>query len=279
MRALYRDRRWTSEVNGDLVSVSRITMPTDPTAMRDVYFRFVSAAASTSCSYTVHKTRADARANLTAIASGTFSLGYSGQLAVVNNPSNPPTMTGMVVTVDTSDATNEEILAIWGYSSSPDVELCEDYADLLAEYTGTGAALERYANAIQAQNVGAQHPAAFCYVKTESIAAAPNFDTAELRGRETVLRIQLMLAGLDRGDSAGVIEEMERRLRQDLGAVESIVLDERRTMDGRTELCRNVRWQGAEMPTPSGGEYSAYLIAALLVRVTIYGFRTDYAGE
>lgn len=279
MRALYRDRRLSGEVNGDLVTVSAVTMPTDKSAMRDVFFRFTSAAASTSCSYTVHKTRADARANSTAIASGTFSLGYAGQLAVVNNPSNPPTMTGMVITVDTSDATNEEILVIWGYSASPDVELCEDYAELLAEYTGAGEALERYAGTIQAQTVGEIHRAATLYVKTEAYDAAPNFDTRELRGRDLTIRFQLLLAGLERGDAAGLYEEMERRLRQDLAAVESIVLDERRTMDGKTDLLRKVSWAGVDMPAPAAPPFHGYMIAALQVRVTIYGFRANYAGE
>lgn len=248
--------------------------------MRDVYLRLTSAASSSSASITVHKTREHARAGTTAIGSVTFSLGISDSLAIVNVSANAPDVTGMTVTVASADATDEEIAAVWGYTASPDLDLCEDYAELLAEYTGDGAALARYANAIQSYTVGAHHPKAFLYVKPESIETVTNsIETRELRGRKYVLRAQIMLAGLGRGNKAGTIELLENQLRDDLAAVESIVLDERRTMDGDRHRCAKVEWVGVEMPTPAAGEYKAYMVAALLFGTTIHGHRSDYTGD
>lgn len=279
MRALIQDIRWSSRTNGDLLVLTSVGRPTTPGNMRDFWFRFASDAASTSLGITVHKTREDARAGASPIGTVTTSLGAAAELVILNVGATAPDVTGLTIELDTTAATDEEILAVWGYTATPDLVALDDAVEILSEYMGEGGALADY-GADETTRIGVGDPGTivphrYLYAITETIGTGSSVDTRQLGTSRYTLKFMPMRADPGKGPSdVGLIEALQRRLRVDQAAIWSILTDERRTWDGL--IPQGGVSAGFERPSWVQMANGHWMAAATLVQITLPTMRSDY---
>lgn len=163
-----------------------------------------------------------------------------------------PDMTGLAVSGEFPAGAG---LAVFGYTSTPDLEVCDRIADVLRSYIGIGKALEGLVE------VGVGDPGSLQRFPCVAILSQNSIDRGLTTGHSFVSMLYpiTVQVAVNRMVSK---QDSWRVCRQYLGALESILCDEKREIYA-TKAVRLLR-DGVDHPAPVQGEQNPLLMAATL---------------
>lgn len=192
-----------------------------------------------------YATQALARANdkTSHIASGSILPSVLGAdesvistLALTNNPAVAPTVDTSLELYGADDGTGT-LLGVVAYTVAPDLYVCDAIAEVLAEYTGSGYGLAAFApgdgrTRIAVGDPGAAKAMPYIAVRSTDFALIEELSTGSVWSAEWGIEIDVMVLRMDAGDQEGPRENAWRYCRSYQALVTSILVDERRTLDG-----------------------------------------------
>jgi len=253
VRALFDDERYPTRTGASLLSVDRIDLPTASSGAnkRDVWLRITKAGGSNDVLFEAYTTRAGAWAATATLllASATETIALDGTVAMTDNAATSPDMTGLSIEVtDLGLLTASVVEVVHGYTSAPDLVLCDDIEAVLNEYTGAGQAFEGWDTwNFKTAQTHRSDPVKSVAVFTAERVANLSTGTATLPGAAYSIRVEAVMANAyhDSTQDADPAATLFRRLRIIQTALESILLDERREAYGMNVA---FRLQAEEMP-------------------------------
>lgn len=123
---------------------------------------------------------------------------------------------------------------IMAYTVAPDLYACDAIVDVLSEYTATGYVLEDFAGPptkIAVGDPGVARPMPYVWVRTTGFEFLESMSTGSIFAIQYALEITILAHRMDSGDQAGPQEQAWRKCRLYQSRIESILFDERRTLD------------------------------------------------
>jgi hypothetical protein len=214
-------------------------------ARRDLWFAIDKADASTSIVIYAYKTFTEARTNsgsgyVASVTIDTADLGDDETAitthALVDNAAVAPTIAATLSAYGSAVSAGV-VSGIYCLTAAPDLYVCDVLVELLGDYTTTGLVLEDFASTVTESHFGVGDPGEarampYVAVRTTDWELIGDISTGSIRAGSWAIDLDVLTVRMDTGDEAGPRENSWRFCRAYQGAIESILLDEKRRLGG-----------------------------------------------